>query len=278
MDFEIDGGFGDFEVIRRDRVESFFEVYRAQRDDEVVEIEWLFDAVAADPRAQQLLDEEAAIQRAARDPRITELVATGVRLARPWRAFSRPQGATLEALLRKERELEGTIPEEIVIALARESALAVHALHTKTRGDRGICFVHRSIDAAHLFVTYTGRVQIWRLDIARREFMKGGIRTLSPEQAQGDPLDERSDLFSLAGLWFEIVTGEHPFQRESVLAELRAVIEDPAPRLDHPLGSIIARLLQKDRERRYPTAAALLEALPESAADVGSWARAILET
>jgi tetratricopeptide (TPR) repeat protein len=98
----------------------------------------------------------------------------------------------------------------------------------------------------------------------------GTLEYLSPEQARGDALDPRSDLFSLGVVLYELATGRLPFSGETPTAVLEAVLHQaPAaprtlnPRLPRGLEQVILRALEKDPKRRWPSASGMLEALRE---------------
>jgi serine/threonine protein kinase len=89
----------------------------------------------------------------------------------------------------------------------------------------------------------------------------GTIAYMSPEQIRGEKLDGRSDLFSFGTVLHEAITGLHPFQRDSILATASAILNDPpepppepAAQASHALLGVAGRLLEKDREKRYPSA------------------------
>ena len=91
---------------------------------------------------------------------------------------------------------------------------------------------------------------------------------MSPEQIQGKPIDQRTDLFSLGGLLYEIATGGPPFTGESPADILVAILHDRPklvsefnPLLPRRLGDTLMRCLEKDREKRFATVRALLDEL-----------------
>jgi serine/threonine protein kinase/Tol biopolymer transport system component len=144
--------------------------------------------------------------------------------------------------------------------------------------------VHRDIKPANLMLTPDGVVKIVDFGLAKladasgpRTGSAGGtVAYVSPEQARGDPVDLRTDLWSLGVVLYEMTAGRRPFRGDNEQAVLYAVLRDEPPPLeglrpDAPpeLVRIVRRLLTKDRELRYPTAegaAADLRALrgPES--------------
>lgn len=181
----------------------------------------------------------------------------------------------------KDRLRDGVpVSEEELISIATQAAQALAAAHAK-----GI--VHRDIKPANLFLVDgpNGESQLKVLDfglakvehdrilhgpsgLTRTGATVGTVEYMSPEQARGEDLDPRSDLFSLGAVLYELATGDVPFRGATsavVFAELLG--SDPIPprkvntELSPGMDSIIRRLLQKKRENRIPSANALLEEL-----------------
>jgi len=127
--------------------------------------------------------------------------------------------------------------------------------------------VHRDISPQNLIVTYSGTVKIIDFGIAKSAFkisttdsgiLKGKFSYMSPEQARGDPLDHRSDIFSLGIIFHEMLTGKRLFKtddnRETLRNVRRTKIEPPSAfRGDIPdeLNRIVMKALAKDRRHRY---------------------------
>ena len=98
---------------------------------------------------------------------------------------------------------------------------------------------------------------------------------MSPEQARGEPLDIRSDLYSLAAVIFETVTGAPPFRDRTLAAVYARLLNEPAPRasqvakrrVPRALDDVLARALAKDRAQRHPDARSLRDAIALVAED-----------
>ncbi|OYW07103.1 MAG: hypothetical protein B7X11_00555 [Acidobacteria bacterium 37-65-4] len=163
------------------------------------------------------------------------------------------------------------LPLDKLLAIAIPLADAVAAAH-----ERGI--VHRDLKPANVMIAADGRVKVLDFGLARLRAdpagqaatmthisgegrILGTAAYMSPEQAEGRPVDARSDLFSLGILLFEMATGERPFTGDTNMSVISAILRDAPPsisaiRPDVPreLGRIIKRALQKDPEQRYQTA------------------------
>lgn len=155
-----------------------------------------------------------------------------------------------------------TVRDSIDIFLQACGALV--AVHTA-----GMC--HRDLKPANVMMRPDGRIVLIDFGLAKNVDsgtqltnigeIRGSPYYISPEQAEGSPVDQRSDLYSLGVMFYEMLTGQRPFRGGSVVSIIHAHRHDPIPTLPVELGRfqvLIDGLLTKKPEDRFPTAAAVL--------------------
>jgi len=182
----------------------------------------------------------------------------------------------LEGTSLKERIRERKIPVDELLDIGIQVADALAASHAK-----GI--IHRDIKPANIFITPSGQAKILDFGLAKLSralgtsdetpvedsltaigVIPGTAVYMSPEQARGEELDPRSDLFSLGVVLYEMATGKKPFSGDNIVTTLDAVLNQKpvAPRQLNPvlpadLEGIIGRAMEKNRGNRYPNAIAM---------------------
>ncbi len=197
----------------------------------------------------------------------------------PFMAMEFLEGGSLAKLM-KER---GALPMDEASAIVRQVALGLAYAH-----ERGI--VHRDIKPDNILLDRNGRVVITDFgaahlntsDLTRTGEVLGTPHYMSPEQILGDPVDGRSDLFSLGVVFYLLVTGRRPFKGDTVSSVCYHIIHsspEPVPEDLHVPGRavpVLQKLLAKDRSERYQTGLELVEALNDLTAEVASpaeWTR-----
>jgi alpha-beta hydrolase superfamily lysophospholipase len=257
------------------------EVYRGRdtRLERTVAIKFLPRAFAADPSALERFQREARAASALNDPRICTIHDWGDFHGQPFFVMEFLEGQSL-----RDRIADQPVPVPELLDYALQICDALQAAHAK-----GI--VHRDIKPANIFVTTSGHVKILdfglakfgaerhaqkappaetdetvtSLTLTRPGSVMGTLAYLSPEQARGDAVDHRTDIYSLGVVLYEMATGRPAFQGKTSGQLIGSILhENPVkpsalnPRVPRVLERIILKALEKEREERYLAAAEML--------------------
>ena len=239
---------------------------------------------------------EARAASALNHPNICTVFDIGEQNGDPYLVMELLQGETL-----KDRIQRSTLQIDQIISIAKDVAEALGAAHAK-----GV--VHRDVKPANIFLLDRGggRLQAKVLDFGLAKFEGGPLGArgrrldlttagatvgtlayMSPEQARGETLDSRSDLFSLGVVMYEMATKQTPFQgTTSALVFVQLLNHPPEPVRDwneavpRDLEKIILKLMAKERTARYQTAGDLEQALAElmERPPGGGWLRKAMAT
>jgi serine/threonine protein kinase/tetratricopeptide (TPR) repeat protein len=191
------------------------------------------------------------------------------------------EGESLTDWLKRSPE-----PKERV-AVAEQVLEALRAAH-------GAGILHRDLKPANIIVRSDGYAKVLDFGLAKRirapgranqedtptdsvsvpGQIMGTIGYMSPEQIRGLELDVRSDLFAFGIIFYEMLVGQHPWPRQYGIDTMHAILYDDLLPIDSPWGEILYKLLSKNREDRYASADAVLEAFASPTSSGRRWKRA----
>ena len=250
-------------------------VYRAidTRLNRIVAIKVLHPQTSADPDSQRRFLHEAQSASALNHPNIVSIFEIDRAAGVDFIAMEFIDGRPLDSLV-----ADGPLPIPQIVDYAIQTAGALAAAH-----EAGI--IHRDVKPANIFVSRSGHIKVLDFGLAKAMHspsVESGAQTqsatpatasgvvvgtaayMSPEQAEGQPLDARTDVFAFGAFLYELLTGRRAFEGRSVLSTMAAVVyEQPVPirelRSGVPEGlqHIVSRCLEKDPANRYQSAAEL---------------------
>jgi serine/threonine protein kinase len=191
-------------------------------------------------------------------------------------------GCTLVEMARACRQAKEAIPIGFTLGAVRDTALALHYAHnfTDARG-RKQTVIHRDVAEKNIMVTYEGVTKLLDFGIAKASgraartsigMVKGTSGYMSPEQIRGEPLDARSDIFSLGVVLHECLTGLRLFHgknpEDGMIAALREDVSPPSkwnPQVSPEIDAVALKSLRREREARYTTALEFARAIDRAA-------------
>ncbi len=246
-----------------------------------VAVKTLDPRLAEDDDLRARFRREAVAAAAVAHPNIVATYDTGEDDGVAYIVMELVEGATL----RQAIDLHGALPPARAADIAAQVADALAAAHA-----RGL--VHRDVKPSNVLVQLDGRVKVTDFGIAkaadqsaeeltRTGSVMGTAKYLAPEQLEGQPVDERADVYSLGLVLFEMLAGQTPFGAETEIATAVARLTTPPPRLGDlrphlapGLAHVVDRALERNPDDRWPNAASMRDALapfrvavPERGAD-----------
>ncbi|WP_342381338.1 protein kinase [Myxococcus stipitatus] len=187
------------------------------------------------------------------------------------------RGCSLWELRRRCKEMMDPVPPMLVAHIGAEVARGLHYAHRLKVDGHPLDLVHRDVTPQNVLLSHDGAVKLTDFGIAKAGkkltqpgVLKGKFAYMSPEQARGEDVDSRTDLFALGVVLWELLTGGRLFDGESELAVLRAVqhsvIPPPArlnPAVPEALDAVVMRALERDPAARFQTAGEMERALAQ---------------
>jgi serine/threonine protein kinase len=251
---------------------------------------------ADDPAFVQMFVEEAKVVSRLSHANIVQIIDFARHEETYYLAMEYVRGRSLSEAHKRARELSVPLAPVLVAYLGQEIARGLAYAHRLSEGGRSLDLVHRDVTPHNVLLSYDGAVKLTDFGIAKASnratssgMLKGKFAYMSPEQARGEHVDPRTDVFALGVTLWELLTAGRLFDAESDVGVLRAVQEREVlapsvlnPEVDEELDRVILRALERDLARRYQSAQELERALahvvlrtarsPDDT-DVGAWMR-----
>lgn len=265
------GRLGGYRIVEVLGVGGMGVVFRAEDPDlqRSVALKVMLPAVASSsPSAKERFLREARATAAIEHDHIVTIHQVGEDRDVPFLAMQLLTGESLATRLKREKAL----PVTDVLKIGREICLGLQAAHRQG-------LTHRDIKPDNIWLeSGSGRVKLVDFGLARTADDQSNLTQsgaivgtpsfLAPEQARGEPVDHRADLFSVGVVLYQMITGKSPFARANLMATLHAVTleeADPPAEFDAAiptaLSDLIMKLLDKNPEQRFQTADDVIEYL-----------------
>lgn len=267
---------GHYEIIRLLGEGGMGQVYLAKDDilERQVAIKFLPEEMECDVQTRQRFEREAKSAAALDHPFICKVFETGESEGKSFIAMEYVEGKTLyEEMEEEPLSLRDTL------RVALEIAEALDAAHKKR-------IIHRDLKPSNIMITPQGHAKVMDFGLAKRVLpggekelshtltkssitaqgaIAGTISYMSPEQARGEEIDARSDIFSLGIILYEMLTGGHPFSKPSAIETLSSILRDSPPQtqvkpksVNPIMAPIMSKALAKDASTRYQNVAELI--------------------
>ncbi|NVB82927.1 MAG: protein kinase, partial [Kofleriaceae bacterium] len=268
--------FGPYRLVRQIAVGGMAEIHLAKTKgiagfEKYVALKMIHPNFAEDEQFIQMLVDEAKIAVQLNHGNIAQTFDLGRVGDTYYITMEYVDGADLYKILRKSSEIDAEMPLDVCAFIAKEIASALdHAHRKRDHTGKALGIVHRDVSPQNVLVSFAGEVKLVDFGIAKATMkarqtavgvIKGKYYYMSPEQAWGDQIDYRSDIFSAGIVLYEMITGQMLYLEEDLHKLLdmarRADIAPPSTlRKGVPpqLEKIVMHALQKERGDRYQSA------------------------
>lgn len=281
--------FGRYELIEKVATGGMAEVYRARAHraggvSKTVCLKRIHPSLCADPSFVDMFIEEARLGLTLSHGNIVPVFDFGCVDGYHFLVMDFVEGYDLAEVIARSKIVSEPFPVELAVYVVLEVLEGLAYAHElEDENGRPLDLVHRDISPSNVMVSRSGEVKILDFGIARsalREFrtrtgiVKGKPGYMAPEQARGDSVDARVDVFACGVMLHELLTGERPPGRESEPDSISSAGTPTREIDDEQLEDIVERALAVEREVRFESAAEMGSALNEVLLNLGEMPRA----
>jgi len=284
-DYDVLAKFGPFEILGRIARGGMAEVYLARDRNpdgsaRHVVLKRVLPEYEDNPEFLEMFLDEGKMASRLYHPNVCHVYESGDVDGATFMTLEWVYGVPLRKVIRLAWDGDG-IPTPIGAKIISKVAAALHYVHNATGVQgRPLNIIHRDVSPHNIMVSWEGTVKLLDFGIAKTTakdsqtdagVLKGKYSYLSPEQARGQRVDPRSDIFTLGICLYETLTGKPLYHRDTVLNTLTAVAEEPVPsarevnpEVSAGLDAVVKKALAKDPTERFATAGEMQEAIDEA--------------
>jgi serine/threonine-protein kinase len=254
--------------------------------EKLVAIKTILPKYAADTRFQQMFLDEARIASRIEHPNVAQILDVGEQHGTTYLVMEYVDGDSLSSLQRALQKKNMSFPHGAVLRMMAEVCGGLHAAHELRNDDGGLLgVVHRDVSPQNVLVSGKGIAKLIDFGIAKArdrlagdtnaDTLKGKVRYMAPEQAQGHTVDRRADVWAVGAILYHLLSGKPPFDGDNDMQTLLMLTSGkPPPALPqsvHPtVAAVIAKALTTPADRRYATAHDMQIALQDAALEAGA--------
>jgi len=244
----------------------------------------IHSTIYADPQFRNMFIDEAHISMSLAHSNIAQVLDLGVAQGRYFLVLELVDGWDLGRVLQRAATAGTFLPRELGLHIIADVCRALSYAHGKTDGVKPLGIVHRDVSPHNILLSEQGEIKLTDFGIAKamnkREqtgtgVVKGKVAFMSPEQAYGKPIDQRSDLFSLGTVLYLLMVRARPFEGPTDLETLLRVQkgdfvppEAASPDLEPEVAAIVNRAMKSDVNERYQSADEMLADIEHVARNV----------
>ncbi|EAU69233.1 serine/threonine protein kinase [Stigmatella aurantiaca] len=228
----------------------------------------------------QMFLDEARIAALLNHPNIAQIYELGDVDGIYFIAMEYVHGEAIAEVNKRAIQRKGLMPLALKCRVIADAAAGLDAAHhARSPSGRKLALIHRDVSPQNVLVGFNGCVKIIDFGVAKAAgklaqtvvgTIKGKHAYMSPEQARGEPLDHRSDVFGLGTVFYELLTQTRLFKRDSELATLKAVVgakvappSEVTPGIPKALDALVLKALARNRDERFATAGELQLAIED---------------